>query len=64
MLEVNVKKLDSLSKETEGTKNAADVSDLNDAAVQTEAPVDDRAQQRNGGGWGRGTGQAATATAV
>ena len=44
MLKVNVKKLDSLSKETEGTKNAADVSDLKDAAVQTEAPVDDRAQ--------------------
>ena len=64
MLKVNLKKLDSLSKETEDIKNSVDISDLKDATIKTEAPVDEWTQQQNGGDWGQGMEEAATATPV
>ncbi len=41
-----------------------DISDLKDTTIKTEAPVDEWAQQQNGGDWGQGTEEAATATPV
>ena len=64
MLKVNLKKLDSLSKETEDIKNSVDISDLKYSTIKTEAPVDEWTQQQNGGDWGQGTEEAATATPV